>query len=199
MPQKAMGAFSHWSNPNIGGIDDRTSKPFVMYDLSLAGYGGRYGEDGPEALTPVMNCTNIPVEVHETHNPIRIKCLELLPDTGGAGQWRGGCGLKKEIEILNSTATLSHLADRHKFQPYGVFGGQPGTLAETNLFRENEKKSLASKGVVELRKGDILSFLLSGAGGYGSAALREKEAIEKDIEDGYVTLQGAKKDYNWTP
>ena len=54
-----------------------------------------------------------------------------------------------------------------------------------NLFRENEKKSLASKGVVELRKGDILSFLLSGAGGYGSAALREKEAIEKDIEDGF--------------
>ena len=91
------------------------------------------------------------------------------------------------------------MADRHKFQPYGVFGGQPGTLAETNLFRENEKISLASKGVVELRKGDILSFLLSGAGGYGSAALREKEAIEKDIEDGYVTLQGAKKDYNWPP
>jgi len=199
LPQKAMGAFSHWSNPNIGGIDDRTSKPFVMYDLSLAGYGGRYGEDGPEALTPVMNCTNIPVEVHETHNPIRIKCLEFLPDTGGAGQWRGGCGLKKEIEILNSTATLSHLADRHKFQPYGVFGGQPGTLAETYLLRKNEKKSLASKGVEELRKGDILSFLLSGAGGYGPAELRKKEAIEKDIEDGYVTLQGAKKDYNWTP
>ena len=199
LPQKAMGAFSHWSNPNIGGIDDRTSKPFVMYDLSLAGYGGRYGEDGPEALTPVMNCTNIPVEVHETHNPIRIKCLEFLPDTGGAGQWRGGCGLKKEIEILNSTATLSHLADRHKFQPYGVFGGQPGTLAETYLLRKNEKKSLASKGVEELRKGDILSFLLSGAGGYGPAELRKKEAIEKDIEDGFVTLQGAKKDYNWTP
>ncbi|OUU55184.1 MAG: hypothetical protein CBC15_13295 [Candidatus Endolissoclinum sp. TMED55] len=199
LPQKAMGAFSHWSNPNIGGIDDRTSKPFVMYDLSLAGYGGRYGEDGPEALTPVMNCTNIPVEVHETHNPIRIKCLELLPDTGGAGQWRGGCGLKKEIEILNSTATLSHLADRHKFQPYGVFGGQPGTLAETYLVRKNEKKRLASKGVEELRKGDILSFLLSGAGGYGPAELRKKEAIERDIEDGFVTLQGAKKDYKWTP
>ena len=45
LPEKAMGAFSHWSNPNIGGIDDRTGKAFVMYDLSLAGYGGRYGED----------------------------------------------------------------------------------------------------------------------------------------------------------
>ena len=50
-----------------------------------------------------------------------------------------------------------------------------------------------------MRKGDILSFLLSGAGGYGPTELRKKEAIEKDIEDGYVTLQGAKKDYNWTP
>ena len=85
LPKKAMGAFSHWSNPNIGGIDDRTKKQFVMYDLSLAGYGGRYGEDGPEALSPVMNCTNIPIEVHESLNPIRINCLELLQDSGGAG------------------------------------------------------------------------------------------------------------------
>ena len=89
LPKKAMGAFSHWSNPNIGGIDDRTKKQFVMYDLSLAGYGGRYGEDGPEALSPVMNCTNIPIEVHESLNPIRINCLELLQDSGGAGQLRG--------------------------------------------------------------------------------------------------------------
>ena len=48
MPHRAMGAFSHWSNPNIGGIDDRTGRPFVMYDVSLAGYGGRYGSDGAE-------------------------------------------------------------------------------------------------------------------------------------------------------
>ena len=79
MPHRAMGAFSHWSNPNIGGIDDRTGKPFVMYDVSLAGYGGRYGKDGAEGLSPVMNCSNIPVEVHETQQPGARPPLRLHP------------------------------------------------------------------------------------------------------------------------
>ncbi len=197
LPKRAMGAFSHWSNPNIGGIDDRTGKPFVMYDLSLAGYGGRYGEDGPEALTPVMNCTNIPIEVHETHNPIRVKRMELVQDTGGAGQWRGGCGMRKDIELLNSTAMLSHLGDRHKFQPYGIFGGKSGTLAESYLLRGNEKVDLHSKGVKELRQGDIMSFTLSGAGGYGSPELRDTEAIQRDLADGYVSLEAVRRDYDW--
>ena len=147
LPERAMGAFSHWSNPNIGGIDDQTGKPFVMYDLSLAGYGGRFGEDGPEALTPVMNCTNIPVEVHETLNPIRIRRMELVADSGGAGRWRGGCGMLKEIELLNSTALLSHLGDRHLLRPYGIFGGAPGTLAESTLYRGNQAIPLHSKDV----------------------------------------------------
>ena len=53
MPERAMGAFSHWSNPNIGGIDDRNGRPFVMYDVSLAGYGGKFGSDGEEAMSLV--------------------------------------------------------------------------------------------------------------------------------------------------
>ena len=198
LPQKAMGAFSHWSNPNIGGIDDRTNKQFVMYDLSLAGYGGRYSEDGPEALSPVMNCTNIPVEVHEAHNPIRINCLELIQDSGGAGQWRGGCGLRKDIELLNSTAVLSHLADRHKFQPYGVFGGKSGSLAETLLIRGNKTIAVASKGVEQLKEGDVLSFRLSGAGGYGPPEDRDPCSIRQDIDNEYISAEAAARDYNWS-
>ena len=64
LPHRAMGAFSHWNNPNIGGTDPRTGKAFVMYDLGFAGYGARAQSDGPEALAPVVNCRNIPVEVH---------------------------------------------------------------------------------------------------------------------------------------
>ncbi len=195
LPERAMGAFSHWSNPNIGGIDERTGKPFVMYDLGLAGYGGRHGEDGPEAMTPVMNCTNIPVEVHETHNPVRIRRMELLPDTGGAGRWRGGCGMLKEIELLANAATLSHLGDRHTVRPYGVFGGKPGTLAQSVLYRGNEEIRLHSKDVKELRKGDVLSFTLSGAGGYGPVEERDRAAIEQDLADGYVTAEAAERDY----
>jgi N-methylhydantoinase B len=199
LPHRAMGAFSHWSNPNIGGTDDRTGRPFVMYDLSLAGYGGRQGRDGVEALSPVMNCSNIPIEVHETHNPVRIRCLELIPDTGGPGQWRGGCGLRKDIELLNSTAVLSHLGDRHRFQPYGLFGGQPGALGETVLNPHGNAEPLHSKGMYNLKQGDVVSFRLSGAGGYGPVDQRDPGAITADLADGYVTEKGARNDYGWQP
>ena len=197
LPERAMGAFSHWSNPNIGGIDDRTGKPFVMYDVSLAGYGGKFGSDGEEAMSPVMNCSNIPVEVHEALNPIRVHCLSLIPDTGGAGRWRGGCGLRKDIELLNSTAVVSHLGDRHKFPPYGIFGGQDGALAETLLNPAGNAEPVHSKETREIKRGDVLSFRLSGAGGYGPPDERDPAAIENDIADGFITPGAARDIYGW--
>lgn len=199
LPQRAMGAFSHWSNPNLGGTDDRTGRPFVMYDVSLAGYGGRYGSDGAEGLSPVMNCSNIPIEVHETHNPVRIHRFEFIPDTGGAGQWRGGCGIRKDIELLNSKAVFSHLGDRHVFEPYGIFGGKPGALAQSILNPQGNGERLHSKETREVKQGDVLSFRLSGAGGYGPPEKRERQAIADDIADGYVTREAAQRDYGWTP
>jgi N-methylhydantoinase B len=195
LPKRAMGAFSHWSNPNIGGLDDRTGKPFVMYDVSLAGYGGRYGSDGAEGLSPVMNCTNIPIEVHEALNPIRVHRFEFIADTGGAGQWRGGCGIRKDIELLNSTAVLSHLGDRHVFQPYGIFGGKPGALAESILNPQGNGEKLQSKETRDIKQGDIMSFRLSGAGGYGPPEQRDPTAIAEDIADGFVTRAAAERDY----
>lgn len=197
MPERAMGAFSHWSNPNLGGIDERTGKPFVMYDVSLAGYGGRHGHDGVEALSPVMNCSNIPIEVHETHNPVRVRRFELIPDSGGAGRWRGGCGLRKDIEVLAERATLSHLGDRHVNAPYGLFGGKPGQRAETLLNPDRNPEPLHSKGTRQVERGDVLSFRLSGAGGYGEPAERDPDAIEEDLADGYVTAEEARNQYGW--
>ena len=190
-----MGAFSHWSNPNIGGIDPETGRHFVMYDLSFGGYGGRFDSDGPEALAPVMNCRNIPVEVHETNNPVRIHRLELIEDSGGAGRHRGGCGLRKDVELRAPSATLTLLGDRHKFAPYGLFGGRPGARAETLLVRDGETEPLGSKDVVELRCGDVVSFRLAGAGGYGDPRERDRDAVRSDVAGGFVSEEAAREVY----
>ncbi len=195
MPHRAMGAFSHWSNPNIGGLDPETGKPFVMYDLMFGGYGGRSDKDGAEALAPVMNCRNIPVEVHETHNPVRIHCLELIQDTGGAGKYRGGLGLRKDIELLAEEAIMTGLGDRHDTQPYGIFGGKAGARAETILNPDTHPQTLGSKDVTSLRRGDIVSFRLAGAGGYGPPDERDLKAIKRDIADGYISVNAAARDY----
>ena len=190
-----MGAFSHWSNPNIGGHDDRTGRPFVAYDLALAGYGGRADADGIEAMSPVMNCSNIPVEVYEANNPVLIRQFGLIPDSGGAGKHRGGCGLRKDIELRNDHAVLSLLGDRHKFDPYGLFGGQAGARAETILNPDANARPLGSKEILEISRGDVVSLRLSGAGGYGDPKERDPAAVREDIADGYVTQETAAKVY----
>jgi N-methylhydantoinase B len=136
-PHRAMGAFSHWSNPNIGGVDTRTGKPFIMYDMLLGGYGGRSDKDGVEAMAPVMNCSNIPVEVSEHNNPARVERFELVPDSGGAGKYRGGCGIRKDVRLLADEAMLTLLGDRHKFVPYGVFGGGAAGVGHADVVGGN--------------------------------------------------------------
>jgi len=195
LPEKAMGAFSHWCNPNLGGLDDETGEPFVVYDLIFAGYGGRVKSDGVEALSPVMNCANIPIEVQETQNPIRIHRFEMITDSAGAGRYRGGCGVRKDVEMLNSSATLSILSDRHKFQPYGVFGGQPGQLAEIILNPDGNAEPLGSKEMREINLGEVISYRLSGAGGYGDPKDRDPQAVRDDVADGYVSARAAFETY----
>ena len=194
-PERAMGAFSHWGNPNIGGIDAATGRSWIMYDLLLAGYGGRCDKDGAEALSPVMNCANVPVEVHETNNPVRIHRLELMTDTAGAGEFRGGAGLRKDVELLCDEATLSLLGERHRFHPYGLFGGMPGALARTLLLRDGVETDLASKQVLRIKRGDVLSFRLSGAGGYGEPGRRDPERVRTDMRNGLISVETARDVY----
>ncbi|MGE4239462.1 hydantoinase B/oxoprolinase family protein [Ramlibacter sp.] len=195
LPKRAMAAFSHWSNPNIGGFDETRQRRFVMYDLLLGGYGARFDSDGTEALSPVFSCSNIPVEVHEMNNPVLVRKFAFIPDSGGAGEFRGGTGICKELEILCGEATLSLLGDRHAFEPFGIHGGQPGSLARTTLVRQGEERPLGSKQVVSLQRGDIVRLELNGAGGCGDPAKRSPKAVADDLADGFITEQAAKSVY----
>jgi N-methylhydantoinase B len=195
VPERVMGAFTHWGNPKIGGIDDRTGKRWIMYDLIFGGYGGRSNKDGVEGLAPVMNCANVPVEVHETNNPVRIHRLQSIPDTCGAGLYRGGCGTRKDVEVLCEDATVVLLGDRHTTAPYGLFGGKSGSTAQTLLIRDGKTESLGSKEIKTLKKGDIISFRLAGAGGYGDPKQRPRAAVQRDIDDGYISPEKARELY----
>jgi len=195
VPERAMGAFTHWANPKFGGIDPETGKRWILYDLILGGFGGRATKDGAEALCPVFNCANVPIEVHETNNPVRIHTLSLIQDSSGPGRFRGGCGMRKDIEMLTDGATGVLLGDRHRTAPWGVFGGGEGTKARTVLIRGGQEADLGSKEVARLQRGDIVSFRLAGAGGYGDPALRERAALIEDLKEGFLSREGIARHY----
>ena len=199
LPDKTFSAFSHWSNPNIGGVDFGSGKPFVMYDLMFGGYGARAGHDGAEALSPVVNCANIPVEVHESINPVLVRRVELMTDSGGAGRWRGGCGLRKDIELRAESAVMTLLGERHAHAGYALGGGTCGSLAATIVTSGQASVALGSKDVRSLKRGDVVSFRLNGAAGWGDPQQRDRDAVAQDVAEGYVTPAAAVELYGWRP
>lgn len=194
VPDLALAGFSQWSNPNISGTDE-LGRPFIHYDLVFGGYGGRSGFDGIEGMSPVLNCANVPIEVMEAAGNLRVRCFELIPDTGGAGQYRGGCGIRKEYEILAKEVVITLLGERHKFQPYGLMGGQAGALATTTVLSAGIETAYPSKAIVSLKRGDIVQLCLSGGGGYGDPKDRSVEQIRTDIVEGYQTTAAAIESY----
>jgi len=195
LPDRVMGAFSHWSNPNLGGVDGN-GKRFVMYDLIYGGYGGKCDGDGAEALSPVLNARNIPVEVHETNNPILVRRFEMIRDSGGAGKFRGGCGIRKEVELRAPSAVLTTLCDRHVFPPYGLFGGAPGVCATSEIDNvDGTSTSIGSKCVSTVTQGQTIRLCTAGAGGYGDPFERDPKAVSTDVLDDYVSVEAARERY----
>ena len=82
-------------------------KPFIIVDMICGAWGGRPDKDGLEAVTNAsQNLSNMPVEVMEAEHPVRVEEYAFVPDTCGAGKWRGGVGLRRSYRILASEALL---------------------------------------------------------------------------------------------
>jgi N-methylhydantoinase B len=195
VPEKVVAASSHFANPNFGGYDPETDERFVLYDFMIGGVGAAAHKDGEEGICSSFNVTNIPVELHETRYPVVIDELSLIPDSGGAGDHRGGLGLRKSFTLLAEDVTFTNLLERTESRPWGLRGGEPGDRGETVLNPGGEARSLHPKGEYRLEYGDTVSFRLSGAGGYGDPLDRDPEAVRTDVRRGYVTREAARETY----
>jgi N-methylhydantoinase B len=106
-------------------------KPFIIVDMICGAWGGRPDKDGLEAVTNAsQNLSNMPVEVMEAEHPVRVEEYAFVPDSCGAGRWRGGVGLRRAYRILAPEALLQLRTDRVAFRPYGLAGGGPGGASQ---------------------------------------------------------------------
>jgi N-methylhydantoinase B len=190
-PDKVIAACSQMAHPIFSGIDPRTNRRFVSYDLIIGGWGARATKDGCEALTIPANARNIPIEVEESDYPLMFEKFEFIADSGGAGRNRGGCAIRRDIRILADGVQFGNLTDRQKFAPFGLFEGRSGDKASTILNPGPGEEEFGAKEVRVLRRGDLLSFRLAGGGGYGNPLDREPERVAKDVIGGYVSIDGA--------
>jgi N-methylhydantoinase B len=178
----------------------RDGRHWVHMDIHEASYGGRRGKDGLDAVdTLYANTRNNPIEDVESHLPLRITQYELLEDGGGAGRWRGGLGSVREIEFLDP-AGYSLEGDGSVWAPPGLFGGGSGAPGAVWLNRgRSDEVELPSKFPYRRAEaGDRLCLVSPSGGGYGDPLERDPEAMARDVSEGYVTPESARKLYGLT-
>jgi N-methylhydantoinase B len=164
------------SNLAIGGVDPRTGEAFTYYETAAGGMGARRGSNGISGVqTHMTNSLNTPIEALEYAYPFRVRRYAYREGSGGAGQFRGGDGLIREVEML-TRAEMTLLAERRKFRPYGLEGGEEGAAGAARVRRaaSGEVMELPGKCSVQLEKGDVLRIETPGGGGWGKAGDRDQ-------------------------
>jgi N-methylhydantoinase B len=163
------------SNLTIGGIDPRSHEPFTYYETAAGGMGARPTRDGISGVqTHMTNSLNTPVEALEYAYPFRVRRYAYREGSGGAGEYRGGDGLVRELELL-SDAEVTLLADRRRTRPYGLSGGESGAAGRAILTDPSGAEvELPGKCSRRVAAGSVLRIETPGGGGWGDSGVRDQ-------------------------
>ncbi len=193
-PSRAIAHSGSSSALSIAYAKARAGQSTMQYEIMGSAYGGGMGHDGASATaTHLSNLHITPIEILESEYPCRIARFDLVPDSGGAGRWRGGLALRREYELLGD-ATVIRRFDKTRFPPSGIAGGTSGERARfvVRLGTPDEHETRASARY-EMKAGERFLMQSAAGGGYGDPATREPAAVEHDRAEGYVTAEAAKK------
>lgn len=181
---------------SVGG-EDENGVPFVFMELISSAFGGRPGLDGLEGVaSPIVDAQNTSCELIEATYPLRVEYYGFIPDSGGAGQYRGGLAVRRDMRFLGRRATLQIRSDRAIIEPWGLAGGAPGTNSKNVLFsRDDVTRELPSKIVTEIESGSMWRHITASGGGWGEPGKRTREAIAHDLEEGKLTAGGRDAKY----
>lgn len=199
VPEQAAGA--HYGDSMVifvSGRDPRHGNiPFLSVEPTPGGWGGFTHGDGQDGLINNVNGAfkDLPIEVYENKYPAMLMEYGFRPDTGGAGEYRGGCGVYRAYH-LEAPANIYLWFERSVTPGWGLFGGKDavGPIVIINPERDDERRLLKANAL-PVENGAVVKTHTGGGGGFGDPHKRDPRRVIADVIDGFVTREGAKRDY----
>ena len=170
-----------------------------MYSVSNnegIGWGATPHHDGANALQHLSTTSvrNTSVEVLEHKSPIFHERLELRRDSGGAGRWRGGLGVRREVKWL-ATGEMLSMKKKTKTKPWALAGGHEPETNAMIVWPDTDRAHRARMERFTMRPGEGFRNLSAGGGGWGDPLDRPLELVRQDVLDEYVSPERAEKIY----
>lgn len=177
------------------GVNPRTGRAWLEATNEGVGFGGHSLGDGESGIMHMTEpgCRNNPVEVLETKSPMFIEHYGLRPDSGGPGRHRGGLGVTRAYRFL-ADSTAAMMVYKTRTRPWAI-GGVSGENNHVIMNPGTEREEVAGGFYRPVKAGDLLVNNSGGGGGWGSPFEREPAEVLADVRDGYVTPEGARRDY----
>jgi N-methylhydantoinase B len=177
-------------------MKDDTGQWLLCTDGIAVGHGARPFADGLDAIYQRHN-ENYPGEFMEMEFPLRMERYAIVPDSGGPGKFRGGCGVIRDVRLLADIGTFGLRVENNRFPTWGVAGGMGGGTSRVvmNPGTSEEKDIRAFSDDNTWSRGDLVRIYTAGGGGWGDPLEREPHLVNDDVQDGFVTLEAALRDY----
>jgi N-methylhydantoinase B len=195
-PEKVTAAGTgSMSNFTVGG-KDAGQRYYSYVETYGGGQGAMDGRDGMDGVHVNMtNTFNTPIEVIEMNYPLLVERYGLVPDSGGAGEFRGGTGLVREINVLED-AVVSVSTERKAVRPWGLAGGHPGGGSRCLVYvGGGDAAEMPAKFTREVPGGTTVVLETAGGGGFGNSFRRSPEAVRRDVVGGLVSREAAFNQY----
>lgn len=208
LPERVTAGWNPTHNGLIVGRDPRRGKPFVdlLFMGSKGGSGAMREHDGYDHIGSIYTAGGIRAqdpEMFEQVNPMLIHCYEYAIDSPGAGRWRGGYGVRFEMEFLAPVDYISVIGDgtSEASRPFGLFGGMAGCLNQIEMvYPDGTRRSVGGKEVIrDAPAGTRWLQLKAGGGGYGDPRERSRELVRREWRQGLISAECAARDYGMDP
>ncbi len=201
LPERVIAACNGANTTAVfSGIDPRSGEAYVYLETLGGGLGGRPSKDGKDGVQAhITNTSNLPVEAIEMEYPLLIEEYSLIPDSGGAGRYRGGMGLRRIIRPIGHDCLFNGAGERFRHQPWGLFGGAAGASGRFLLEdRQAAPRQLDPKpSGVTVTPAQRIVVETPGAGGYGPPEARPAETLEEDRESGKFSAGYLRRHYGF--